>query len=419
MKLAAGVAAAIVLSAAEGATAAVSFELQLANPASSIFRLRNTSPSAARITAMSATVGDTGWNFDLVNNIGAMVDSGEPLLWDLVTGDTAQGGVRTDAVGFAFTGFEPGDRFAFAADLDPDSGDGPSDLRQVYFNNGPAPNSVVTVRFTEGGLHGGLRLELPDADLGADPQSFDYAGRLEHTTAVAFDLEIANPGVGIFRIRNSAPDAETRITGLHATIGDTAWNYDVVTSLGALEDAGDPLIATLVAGDTAQGGARSDEVAFALTGFEAGDRFTFTPDLDPDSIDGPSDFRTILFNNGPAANAVVSMDFLLGDVVGVLAFELPDVDLLPDPQVVRWDVHGLLAPEPSAAMLLLTGAGAVLVRGRRCRPGSRGVFGLIPRFPGVLMGTRIACDPRRRCQARCQPGLMFVVRDAPDLERLR
>lgn len=311
---------------------------------------------------MSATVGDPDWNFDLVTGVGAMEDNGDPLASVLTTGDTAQGGVRTDEVAFSFTGFEPGDRFTFSADLDPDSFDGPSDFRQVYFNNGAAPNSAISVGFTEGQLKGGLRLELPDADLSSDPQVFDYEGVLSHATAVAFELEIANPGVAIFRLKNTAPDVATKITGVSSTIGDTTWNFDLVSNLGAMIDTGDSLAATIVTGDTAQGGLRTDEVAFSFTGFDHGDRFTFTPDLDPDSFDGPADFRTVLMNNGIADNAVVSVDFLVGDVLGTLDFELPDEDLTGDPQVLSWDVQGQLLPEPSVAALLLAGLGLTFPR---------------------------------------------------------
>jgi hypothetical protein len=58
----------------------VSFDLQLANPATAIFRLTNTS-STAQITGFSATIGDTDKNYDLVGSVAAATDTRYGRFW--------------------------------------------------------------------------------------------------------------------------------------------------------------------------------------------------------------------------------------------------------------------------------------------------------------------------------------------------
>jgi hypothetical protein len=153
----------------------VSFDLQIANPSTAIFRLTNTS-SSAEITGFSATIGDTTKNFDLVNNIAAYTDTGSTLAWTLNSPDLLQDNVRSDVVDWTLTGFDPGDRFDFNVDIDDDMlGNTNEVFNQVFFNNGMSPNSVITVWFTDGGATGSISMTLPD-DSTPNKARYDYSG---------------------------------------------------------------------------------------------------------------------------------------------------------------------------------------------------------------------------------------------------
>lgn len=155
----------------------IGFDLQVANPFSSIFRLQNTSTETdARIVGFNGFIGQTMYNFDIVGGEQILSDSGDSLISMLTIGDPSQGGARTDNFAYDFTGFESGDRFSFFTDLDLDTGDSGQDLREIYFNNGDAvPNALFTVFFEFGGQSQRLELLLPDDPLVGDPQIFDFS----------------------------------------------------------------------------------------------------------------------------------------------------------------------------------------------------------------------------------------------------
>jgi hypothetical protein len=62
---------------------------------------------------------------------------------------------------YSFSGFNPGEGFAFAADVDKDGSiDLAEDFRNVFFNNGSTVlNSVFSVTFAGGGV---LSMALPE-----------------------------------------------------------------------------------------------------------------------------------------------------------------------------------------------------------------------------------------------------------------
>ena len=61
---------------------------------------------------------------------------------------------------------------------------------------------------------------------------------------------------------------------------------------------------------------RSDFVDIDFdSGFAPGGFFRFQVDVDPDSFDAGADYRTVLFNNGPAANSVITVGFSDGTVL--------------------------------------------------------------------------------------------------------
>jgi hypothetical protein len=156
----------------------VSFDLQIANRSTAIFRLTNTS-SSAQITGFSATIGDTSKNFDLVSNVGAFTDTGATLAWTLINPDMQQDNVRSDIVDWSFTGFDPGDRFDFNADIDDDTLGNTNELfDQVLFNNGALPNSVISVQFTDGGVVGSVNMTLPDVTPTQTRYDFSATGHI-------------------------------------------------------------------------------------------------------------------------------------------------------------------------------------------------------------------------------------------------
>ncbi|SFI68661.1 hypothetical protein [Albimonas pacifica] len=112
------------------------------------FRIENTSTDGARIETFSLTIGDMAFNFDRVTNrqrFGVQSST-------LTRGGTGQAGQRTDAIAFAFEGFDAGDAFAFRAELDPDSGSGTVDFREIFFSNdggSVVPNATFTALFSE------------------------------------------------------------------------------------------------------------------------------------------------------------------------------------------------------------------------------------------------------------------------------
>ena len=328
----------------------LSFNLQIANSGASIFRLENTSTIDAEIIAFSGFIGDTSYNFDIVSTQGALADTGVPLSSTLTIGDPNQGGIRTDNFAFALSGFEVGDRFQSAADLDLDMADSGADFREIYFNNGDdVPNASFDVIFQfNNGQTQTLTLVLPDDPFIGDPQRFDFSVSQEIVVPVLrFDLQIANSGASIFRLENTSTiDAE--IIAFSGFIGDTSYNFDIVSTQGALADTGVPLSSTLTIGDPNQGGIRTDNFAFALSGFEVGDRFQSAADLDLDMADSGADFREIYFNNGddvPNASFDVIFQFNNGQTQ-TLTLVLPDDPFIGDPQRFDFSVF----QEPSVLL---------------------------------------------------------------------
>ena len=170
---------------------------------------------------------------------------------------------------------------------------------------------------------------------------------------IGFDLQIANPFTSIFRLENTSTETTARIFGFSAFIGDTTYNFDIVGNEQILFDTGDPLNSTLVVGDDQQGGVRTDDLAYEFTGFEIGDRFQFSVDLDLDTGDSGADLREIYFNNGDAVpNALLAVDFEFSGQTRRLELLLPDDPLVGDPQVFDFSVSQSV-PEPSTAILLL------------------------------------------------------------------
>jgi len=150
---------------ADGATEslpAAAFTFQIYNDTNKpLMKFTNKSP-AASITEFIVTIGDTAYNFDfaLKQNVGTSTG----MSWKRVMpDDNDSGGVRSDFVQYHnFKNFLPGRTFTFKTDIDEDNKNTVEDYRKVLFNNGDAPNSVVTVYFSNGLS---ASLTLPDGPM--------------------------------------------------------------------------------------------------------------------------------------------------------------------------------------------------------------------------------------------------------------
>jgi hypothetical protein len=141
------------------------YQLQIApNPVTSwawhvpVFSLTNTSTNPwADIVSFQFTIGDTRYNFD---HLGVQGRDPLPAFTTDLNGDGSYAsatpdyqdlGVRSDQIVFLqFAGFDPGDAFEFMSDVDADDAAGVGtveDFRQIFWNNGGAPNSEITVTY--------------------------------------------------------------------------------------------------------------------------------------------------------------------------------------------------------------------------------------------------------------------------------
>jgi hypothetical protein len=101
-------------------------------------------------------------------------------------------------------------------------------------------------------------------------------------------------------------DPGLRISSMLFTIGNPAFNFDSVSLLGA--PAGGTAI--LGPGDTANGGARTDSFGIAFTSFDPNEVAIWRVEIDRDSLNSTTNFRTVFFNNGAlVADSIVSVLF--------------------------------------------------------------------------------------------------------------
>ena len=147
------------------------------------------------------------------------------------------------------------------------------------------------------------------------------------------------------------------LTEFSMTIGNTSRNFDYVFNINA------PTVdsITQTAGDNANNGARTDDFAFAFTGFGPGESANWQVDVDTDNANTTLDYRTVFFNNGAAANSVISALFSDGRTV---ALTLPDGS--NDPSYTFTAATQVSAvPVPAALPLLATALGALGLASRR------------------------------------------------------
>lgn len=118
----------------------------------------------------------------------------------------------------------------------------------------------------------------------------------------------------VYQLTNTSDSTE--LVRFAITIGDATHNWDAASFYAQTG----PIAATLVTPDDLDDGVRSDDIVYEFSGFGPGEAYSFRGDVDPDSFDAILDFRSILFNNGGADNAIVTVDFSDGtQIVDVLA----------------------------------------------------------------------------------------------------
>lgn len=155
-----------------------------------------------------------------------------------------------------------------------------------------------------------------------------------------------------FTLTNTSA-AGVELTGMSLTIGDSSFNYDFVYARReSFSPAG--ATATLLVGDRSDDGGRTELFTYGFTGFGPSTVFTSQFDIDPDGPPGAfeANARTVLFSNGPADNAVLTLNFTDGDLV----YTFPDFD-----QLERYSIS--IVPEPTGLALLA--APVMLLRRKR------------------------------------------------------
>lgn len=161
--------------------------------------------------------------------------------------------------------------------------------------------------------------------------------------------------------------SEALLTSFSLTIGDPAFNFDGVVQIRG-PAGGNSL---LVLGDTnipRFDGIHTNSIALSFTDFDPGESVSFGIDIDADSGVFFQDYRDVLFNNGPATNAEVTVHF--SDATP-LVLTLNDVDD-PGPvyraSALRTVAADSVSAVPVPASAFLLGAaliGASFLRRRR------------------------------------------------------
>jgi hypothetical protein len=155
-----------------------------------LIRIENRSSTGIDITEIEMTVGDPAYNFDVF-----LKDKG-PMDFQLLEPDTLHGNpsVRSHRFLVVFPGssrytapggvrFEPWDVLECRADIDPNYRDSTRfNFAKILYNNGPSPNSELTVRFSDGTTLSGTWPDNGDTVVFGDQSYCDLENSMFLTT---------------------------------------------------------------------------------------------------------------------------------------------------------------------------------------------------------------------------------------------
>ncbi|MEM6488440.1 MAG: hypothetical protein AAF677_09275 [Pseudomonadota bacterium] len=178
------------------------------------------------------------------------------------------------------------------------------------------------------------------------------------------------PNVPMFTLENLG---EGTLVAFEITIGDTDFNFDGVTALSGPVGG----TASIALGDASifgTGTAVFDTIRLAFTGFDSGEQARFGLDVDADNGAVQQDYRTVLFNNGAADNAIATAFFQTQGIGSAVPVSLGFADVPASSGIVILEsgpvaAHDVIpTPLPPAFLMGLAGVAGLAFVGRR-RPG--------------------------------------------------
>lgn len=127
--------------AAQGAATSLAFTITMSgNTNVPLITVRNDSKTA-QISRFEMTIGDLSKSFDSASDF--VPPPGGSIMRE--SPDGVNGGTRSSKVVLQLSGFDPGESFSMYVDVDALAADTVEDYRRTFFNNGAAPEAVVTV----------------------------------------------------------------------------------------------------------------------------------------------------------------------------------------------------------------------------------------------------------------------------------
>lgn len=131
-----------------------------------------------------------------------------------------------------------------------------------------------------------------------------------------FDGHSTKRNFAKFALTNTSTHAS--IERMSMTIGKRKYNFDIVRAV-------DGASMSILKGDNRNNRRRFDEIAMSFDGFDAGSTTMFRLDIDRDSKKrrNKADYRRVLFNNGKAQNAMISVTFSNGEVLSTFIDDQP------------------------------------------------------------------------------------------------